>query len=167
MRRLLGSVLAASLRKQTDLPRRVVVCNEDPAVLLRLKREMNSEGESRCLYAYDASGGIREYIGMEKRKVLRLPLLFRSLIQFLLPYRYDPLEVARRMKNAVVSVGNLMRPAHLEEISRAVRDRDHNARSPVEFVVHWTLNETAQFAESLNAGVNGILTDRPRNSPNT
>jgi glycerophosphoryl diester phosphodiesterase len=157
----MGSILSASLRGQTDLPRRVVVCNEDPAVLLRLKRAMQEEGESRCLFAYDASGGLHEYIGMKKRKVLRLPLLFRSLIQALLPYRYDPLEVARRMKNAVVSVGNLMRPAHLEEISSAVRDRDHNPRSPVEFVVHWTLNETAQFAESLNAGVNGILTDKP------
>jgi glycerophosphoryl diester phosphodiesterase len=78
-----------------------------------------------------------------------------------LPYRYNPLEVARRMRNTVVSVGNLMRPAHLEEITNAVRDRDHNARSPVEIVVHWTLNDTAQFAESLNAGVNGILTDNP------
>jgi glycerophosphoryl diester phosphodiesterase len=157
----LGSVLAAALRKQKDLPERVVVCNEDPAVLLRLRRAILAEGERRCLFAYDASGGIREYIGLERRKVLRLPILFRTLLQALLPYRYNPLEVARRMNNSVVSVGNLLRPAHLEEISSAVRDRDHNARSPVEFVVHWTLNDQAQFAESLSAGVNGILTDRP------
>jgi glycerophosphoryl diester phosphodiesterase len=157
----MGSVLARALHKHNSLPEHVVVCNEDPAVLLRLKRAMHAEGEQRCQFAYDASGGIREYIGMERKKILRLPSLFRTLIQALLPYRYNPLEVARRMKNSVVSVGNLMRPAHLEEISSAVRDRDHNARSPVEVVVHWTLNETAQYAESLSAGVNGILTDRP------
>lgn len=157
----MGAILAAALRRQQHLPEHVVVCNEKPGVLLRLKRAIEAAGEQRCRFAFDASGGISEYIGMERHKVLRLPLFFRTLIQALLPYRYNPLEVARRMKNSVVSIGSLMRPAHLEEIISAVRDRDHNARSPVELVVHWTLNETAQFAESLNAGVNGILTDNP------
>jgi len=159
--RTIGSLLADALRSQRELPEHVVVCNEKPGVLVRLKQTIQAAGEQRCRFAFDAPGGIREYIGMEKRKVLRLPLLFRTLIQALLPYRYNPLEVARRMKNSVVSVGNLMRPAHLEEITSAVRDRDHNTKSSVEYVLHWTLNETAQFAESLSAGVNGILTDRP------
>jgi glycerophosphoryl diester phosphodiesterase len=158
---VMGSILAGALRKCEHLPEHVVVCNEKPSVLAGLKRVIEAAGEQRCRFAFDASGGIHEYIGMERRKIIRFPLLIRTLLQALLPYRYNPLEVARRMKNSVVSVGNLMRPAHIEEIGTAVRDRDHNARSPVEIVVHWTLNDTAQFAESLSAGVNGILTDRP------
>ena len=157
----LGPILADALLRRRELPDKVVVCNENPGVLLGLKRIICAAGENRCRFAFDASGGINEFIGMERRSVRRLPMLLRSLIHALLPDRYNPIEVARRMDNSVVSVGNLMRPAHLEEITSAVRDRDHNARSPVEIVVHWTLNETAQFAESLNAGVNGILTDNP------
>jgi glycerophosphoryl diester phosphodiesterase len=158
---VMGSILAGALRRCERLPEHVVVCNEKPSVLAGIKRVIESAGEQRCRFAFDASGGIHEYIGMERRKIIRLPLLIRTFLQALLPYRYNPLEVARRMKNSVVSVGNLMRPAHIQEISSAVRDRDHNARSPIEIVVHWTLNETAQYAESLSAGVNGILTDRP------
>lgn len=156
-----GALLAAALKKRTKLPDKVVVCNERPAVLAHLKGAIRGAGERRCLFAFDASGGIQEFIGLRRRTIRWLPRFVRRLLGFLLPFRYNPLEVARRMKNTVVSVGTLMRPAHLEEILHAVRDRDHNARSPVEFVVHWTLNESAQFAESLSAGVNGIVTDKP------
>jgi glycerophosphoryl diester phosphodiesterase len=157
----LGTALAEALRKHTNLPDTVVVCNEDPAVLQRLKRVMRREGEMRCRFAYDASGGIHEYIGIYRWKFRWYPRLLRTILRILLPFRYNPLRVARRMKNSVVSVGTLLRPAHRNEIVAAVRDRDYYTRSTVDIVVHWTLNSDAQFAESLNAGVNGIVTDKP------
>ena len=156
-----GNSLAEALSKQPRLPENIVVCNEDPAVLRRLKRVIRKAGEERCRFAFDASGGIREYLGIDRWRVRQWPGWLRALMRLLLPYRYDPLRVARLMKNSVVSIGHLMRPAHLEEIVAAVRDRDYHARSPVDYVVHWTLNEDAQYAESLDCGVNGILTDRP------
>jgi hypothetical protein len=63
------------------------------------------------------------------------------------------------MKNPVISIGSLLRPGHLDEIREAVRDRDYRPRSPVETVIHWTVNDRAKMYQSLTAGVNGIVTD--------
>ncbi len=156
-----GEILGCSLQRYPRLPPHLVVCNENPGLLRRLRSAVRSTGEARCAFAYDAGGGLQAVVGMDRRDLIRLPWWLRRFLSRILPWSYNPLEVARRMKNTVVSVGNRMRPAHLRELQAVVRDRDFNPRSPIEHVIHWTLNEEAQFSESIDAGVNGILTDRP------
>ncbi len=156
-----GEILGSVLQRYPRLPPHLVVCNEKPGLLRRLRHGVRAAGESRCAFAYDASGGLEAVVGMDRRELIRLPWWLRRILGRILPWSYDPLEVARRMKNTVVSVGNRMRPAHLRELRSVVHDRDSNPGSPVEYVIHWTLNDEGQFSESIDAGVNGILTDRP------
>ena len=76
-------------------------------------------------------------------------------------FKENPLKVARKMDNSIVSVGQLFRAGDLNEIKEAVRDRDYNQKSKLTTVIHWTLNEPSQMYHSIMAGVNGIVTDKP------
>ena len=90
-----------------------------------------------------------------------LPGFVRRFLAKVLPGVPNPLQTARVLKNRVVSVGSLARPASLDEIRQAVRDRDYRPRSSVDLVIHWTLNDREDFHNSVEAGANAILTDKP------
>jgi hypothetical protein len=156
-----GRRLGEALRRFDPLPRRLVVGYADVKVLARLRRAIQATGEDRCWYAYDAAGGFAPWIRGFARGWAFLPTVLRRLLGRILPGVPDPLKVARRLDTRVVSIGSLARPAHMAEIRRSVRARDYDPRSPVEFVVHWTLNDRDAFAESVESGVNAVLTDKP------
>ena len=134
-----GKCLAGEIKKFPDLPSRLVICNASQTILHHLKTGMQAEGEERCEYAFDAQGSFGALFGFKK----------------------DPLKVARKMGNSVISIGSLFRPGNLGEIKEAVRDRDYNGKSKLSTVIHWTLNEPSQMYNSLAAGINGIVTDKP------
>jgi len=134
-----GKVLGSSLKKFPQLPARLVVSNVSEKVLQYLKSGILTAGETRCEFAYDAQGSFGALFG----------------------FKNDPLKIARKMGNSVISVGSLFRPGNLGEIRDAVRDRDYNRKSQLSTVIHWTLNEPSQMYNSLSAGINGIVTDKP------
>ena len=134
-----GRILGRTLLKYPDLPEVLVIANASEKVLKHLKAAILETGERRCQFAYDAAGSLKASVGIKK----------------------DPLRIARRMGNTVVSIGNIFRSGNLEEIAGTIRDRDYNQKSELNMVIHWTLNDTAQMYYSLITGVNGILTDRP------
>jgi glycerophosphoryl diester phosphodiesterase len=134
-----GKFLGEEIKKYPDLPSRLVICNASEAVLASLKIGIYKSGENRCEFAFDAQGSFGAIFGFKK----------------------DPLKVARKMGNTVISVGSLFRPGNLGEITAATRDRDYNQKSNLSTVIHWTLNEPAQMYNSLSSGVNGIVTDKP------
>jgi glycerophosphoryl diester phosphodiesterase len=134
-----GKALGSTLRKFRTLPEYLVVANVSEAALDALRAGIRSVGETRCLFAYDASGSLGAMLGIKN----------------------NPLTMARTMNNEVVSVGARFRTGDLEEISEATRDRDYNGKSKIIQVVHWTINDPAHMYRSLAAGVNGIVTDRP------
>ena len=65
------------------------------------------------------------------------------------------------MDNGVISIGSLFRPGNLDEIKNATRDRDYDNESRLKSIIHWTLNDPSQMYNSIAAGVNGIVTDKP------
>ena len=75
-------------------------------------------------------------------------------------FKEDPLAVARKMGTSVVSIGARFRAGDAQEIRTAARDRDYNASSAVFLVLHWTLNTPEVMRQSLEGGINGIVTDR-------
>jgi hypothetical protein len=133
----IGRRIAAQLR-QGPLPEYLVVCNPDEEILGILRENVRAETGDRCLFAYDAAGGVKEVLGGKK----------------------NPLSVARRMGNKVVSIGHQFRPGDFDEIKEAVNDRDYEDDSPVELVIHWTLNDPTLILQSYRTGVNGVLTDK-------
>jgi len=134
----IGRRIAAQLR-QGPLPENLVICNPNEEILEIFRETIRSETGERCLFAYDAAGGVKETFGGKK----------------------NPLSVARRMGNKVVSVGHQFRPGDFDEIKEAVVDRDYENDSPVELVIHWTLNDPTLILQSFRNGVNGVLTDKP------
>ncbi|HSQ74513.1 MAG TPA: hypothetical protein VLT13_03080, partial [Bacteroidota bacterium] len=134
-----GATLGIALQRHPKLPERLVVANASKEVLKSLKKGLRQAGEERCEFAYDAAGGFGTLFGFKK----------------------NPLEVAREMKNTVVSVGTRFRSGDMEEIIEAARDRDYNRDSRLTTVLHWTINDPAPMYHSIVAGVNGIVTDRP------
>lgn len=134
-----GKALGSTLRKFSKLPEYLVIANVREPILNAMRTGIRAAGETRCRFAYDASGSVGALLGLTK----------------------DPLAVARTMGNEVVSVGARFRTGDLGEISAAARDRDYNRTSRISTVLHWTINDPAQMFHSLAAGVNGIVTDRP------
>lgn len=157
----LGRRIGEALRRFDPLPERLVVAYADTKVLRKLRRAIEKTGEERCWYAYDAAGGFAPWLRGFARGWSFLPHFLRRGLGKLLPGVPNPLKVARRLGNRVVSIGTLARPAYLDEIRQAVRDRDYRPYSTVEMVIHWTLNDREQFAHSIESGVNAVLTDKP------
>ena len=134
-----GKHLGEEIKMYPDLPARLIICNSSEEVLTNLKIGIQKSGENRCEFAFDAQGSFGAIFGFKK----------------------DPLKVARKLGNTVISIGSLFRPGNLKEISAATRDRDYNQKSNLSTIIHWTLNEPAQMYNSLSSGVNGIVTDKP------
>jgi glycerophosphoryl diester phosphodiesterase len=120
--RAYGELVGETIHRYPTLPERLVIGNASEAVLRELKAGILSTGETRCEFAYDASGGFFAMVGMGA----------------------NPLEVARTMGNSIVSVGARFRWGDLEEITEAARDRDYNPKSKLSTVIHWTINDPAQ-----------------------
>ena len=133
--RLLGSVL----RRYSHLPTYLVIAHPRPQGLATLRKGIRSAGEDRCLFAVDTGGSLGAMFG----------------------FKEDPLATARRMGTEVVSIGARFRTGDQEEIFEASRDRDDNRASPVSMVLHWTLNDPELMRQSLERGINGIISDRP------
>jgi len=133
--RLLGSVL----RRYRHLPPFLVIAHPHPQGLATLRKGIRSAGEDRCLFAVDTGGSLGALFG----------------------FKDDPLAIARKMGTEVVSIGARFRAGDHEEILEASRDRDDNDASPVSMVLHWTLNDPELMRQSLESGINGIITDRP------
>ena len=108
-------------------------------VLASLKKGIERSGEERCEFAFDAQGSFGAIFG----------------------FKSNPLHVARKMGNSVVSIGSPFRPGNLDEMTETTRDRDYNKKSKISTVIHWTLNEPSQLYSSFSSGVNGIVTDKP------
>jgi len=134
-----GRLIGETLRKFPVLPETMVIGNEKEMVLEALKQGMHEAGEHRCQYALDAAGSMGALFG----------------------FKENPLAMARKLRNEVVSVGSLARPGNLDEIVEATRDRDYNTASRLVTVLHWTLNDPDRMRESVRGGVNGIVTDKP------
>ncbi len=134
-----GKRLAREIKKFPDLPARLIISNGSEEVLKHLKKGFRESGENRCEFAFDAQGSFGAIFGFKK----------------------DPLKVARKMNNSVISIGSLFRPGNLGEMTEATRDRDYNAKSKLSTIIHWTINEPSQMYNSFTAGVNGIVTDKP------
>ncbi|MDJ0974609.1 MAG: glycerophosphodiester phosphodiesterase family protein [Planctomycetota bacterium] len=156
-----GRRLGEALRRYPTLPERLVVGYADTKVLRKLKQGIAASGEARPWFAYDAAGGLAPWLIGAARGWWWLPGFLRRFLGWMLGGVANPLRTARRMRNRVVSIGKLARPAHLDEIRQGVRDRDYRPKSTVELVVHWTLNDREDFAHSIESGVNAVLTDKP------
>jgi glycerophosphoryl diester phosphodiesterase len=134
-----GKRLGQEIKKYPTLPARLIICNTSEEVLTSLKTGILNAGEKRCEFAFDAQGSFGAIFGFKK----------------------NPLKVARKLGNSVISIGSLFRPGNLGEITEVTRDRDYNHKSNLSTVIHWTLNEPSQMYHSISAGVNGIVTDKP------
>jgi glycerophosphoryl diester phosphodiesterase len=134
-----GRRLGTEIKKFHNLPDRLIICNESEEVLTCLKKGIERSGEIRCEFAFDAQGSFGALFGFKK----------------------NPLKVARKMGNSVVSIGSLFRPGNLDEIIETTRDRDYNQKSRLSTIIHWTLNEPSQMYHSVSSGVNGVVTDKP------
>ena len=134
-----GKALGSTLKRFRTLPEYLVIANVSEPVLEALRNGIRSVGETRCRFAFDASGSFGAMLGFKK----------------------NPLSVARTLNNEVVSIGARFRTGDLEDISEATRDRDYNGKSNIISVLHWTINDPAQMFHSLASGVNGIVTDKP------
>jgi glycerophosphoryl diester phosphodiesterase len=135
----LGKRLGREIKNFEVLPEKLIICNSSQEVLKYLKKGIQEAGEIRCEYAFDAQGSFGAIFG----------------------FKENPLKVARKMGNSVISIGSLFRPGNLGEITEATRDRDYNNKSNIASVIHWTLNEPSQMYNSISSGVNGIVTDKP------
>lgn len=156
-----GKRLGETLKGYPALTERLIVGYADTKVLRQIKKGLRESGEDRCWFAYDAAGGLAPWLSGTARGWWWLPGFIRRFLGWVFGGVANPLRTARRMDNKVVSIGKLARPAHLDEIRQAVRDRDYRPKSAIDFVVHWTLNDRADFAHSFESGVNAILTDKP------
>jgi glycerophosphoryl diester phosphodiesterase len=136
---LYGRLLGMTLKKFARLPEYLVIANEDDEVLRILRENILAAGEPRCSFAYDAAGSATAMFGLAR----------------------NPLTMARKLGTTVISVGTRFRAGDLEEILEAIRDRDYRQESPLELVLHWTINDAAGMYRSYMSGVNGIVTDRP------
>jgi glycerophosphoryl diester phosphodiesterase len=134
-----GERLGKAIKLYSNLPERLVICNASEKVLIHFKKGISKSGENRCEFAFDAQGSFGAIFG----------------------FKNNPLRVARKMGNTVISIGSLFRPGNLGEMTEATRDRDYNSRSKLSTVIHWTLNEPSQIYNSFSSGVNGIVTDKP------
>jgi len=134
-----GERLGKAIKLYSDLPERLVICNASEKVLIQLKKGIMKSREIRCEFAFDAQGSFGAIFG----------------------FKNNPLRVARKMGNTVISIGSLFRPGNLGEMTEATRDRDYNNKSKLSTVIHWTLNEPSQMYNSFSSGVNGIVTDKP------
>jgi glycerophosphoryl diester phosphodiesterase len=134
-----GKRLGEEIKKFSDLPGRLVICNASEEVLTSLKKGINKSGEKRCEFAFDAQGSFGAIFG----------------------FKSNPLRIARKMGNSVISIGSLFRPGNLDEMIETTRDRDYNNKSKISTIIHWTLNEPSQMYNSFSSGVNGIVTDKP------
>lgn len=133
--RLLGSILTTFRR----LPPYLVIAHSCRAGLVALSEGIQSSGERRCLFAFDAAGSLGALFG----------------------FKEDPLAIAQEMGNRVVSIGARFRAGDRDEVLAAARDRDYDPSSPVSIVLHWTLNDPGAMRRSLESGINGVVTDRP------
>jgi len=163
-----GFAIGSILKHYATLPRKLIICNARPKVLGLLKLGIEKAGETRCEFAYDAEGSAAACLGALERKCRQWPELLQLIIKVFLAFLkfiagriYTPLRIARRMENKAVAIGTFLRPGNFEEIEQAIHDRDCNPTSPVETVIHWTLNDQEHMCRSLSAGVNGIITDKP------
>ena len=163
-----GFAIGSILKHYASLPKKLIICNARPKALGLLKLGIEKAGETRCEFAYDAEGSAAAFLGALERKCRQWPELLKPIIKAFLAFlkfiagrSYNPLRIARRMKNTVVAIGTFLRPGNFEEIEQAIHDRDCNPSSPVETVIHWTLNDPVHMCRSLSAGVNGIVTDKP------
>jgi glycerophosphoryl diester phosphodiesterase len=134
-----GKRIGDEIKKYPILPARLIICNASEEVLIGLKTGIDKSGENRCEFAFDAQGSFGAIFG----------------------FKNNPLHVARKMGNTVISIGSLFRPGNLGEMIEATRDRDYNKKSKISTVIHWTLNEPSQIYNSISSGVNGIVTDKP------
>jgi len=139
--RAYGQLLGETIHGYPTLPERLVVGNASEAVLRELQAGILSAGETRCEFAYDASGSFRAMLGPG----LRTPSRSRA-----------------PMGNSVILGRG--RGFDGETSRRSPRPRETGTttrRASFPTVIHWTLNDPAQMFHSLSAGVNGIVTDRP------
>ncbi len=156
-----GTLMGEALKRYPKLPARLVVCNPDKKILGLLKESIFLTGETRCEFAFDASGGLGALLSIEDSKLRNIPAPFRWIVDLFTTSKENSLKIAQEMRNSVVSVGTLARPGGADEITEAVLDRDYNIESSITTVIHWTLNDPAQMLKSINYGVNAILTDKP------
>ena len=174
-----GTRIGNILSKYPELPEVLVIGYTDPKGLEPLKRGIEQSGEKRCQFAYDAPGSLAALVEALPHNFMKLLLesilgksistifagflgkILRKILSWVAGRNYNPLKVATKMSLSVVSIGCLGRPGNLEEVKEAVQDRDHNPESPLRTVVHYTLNDPAQIAQSLGLGVNAIVTDKP------
>ena len=159
---LLGRNIGLILKKYPQLPEHLVVCSPKINLLKQLRKSILEAGEMRCKFAYDAAGGVGAVIADKASGFFSgFSNPIKWLANLFTPKIDNPLKVALEMGNKVVSIGSLFRPSSEKEIRDSTYERDYNSSNNVEIVLHWTLNEPKQLIESLNYGVNGIVTDRP------
>lgn len=156
-----GTLLGEAIKRRPKLPPRLILCNPSKKILGYLKESIFLTGETRCEFAFDASGGLGALLGIEDSTLKKIPQPFRWIVDLFTSKEENSLKIAREMGNSVVSVGTFARPGGVDEIAEAVLDRDYNTESSVTTVIHWTLNDPAQMLKSINFGVNAILTDKP------
>lgn len=158
----LGNAIGFILQKYPKLPEYLVISSPKTNLLEKLRKAILETGEVRCRFAYDAAGGLDAVLADVSESLLdKISQPFRWFAGLFTPKILNPIKIARKLGNKVVSIGSLLRPSSEKEIREAAYDRDFNNESPVEIILHWTLNEPRQFIDSLKLGVNGILTDRP------
>jgi len=174
-----GSLIGNILRQFSSLPEELIIGYTHPKGLKYLMLGIKKKREMRCEFAFDAAGSLsalvesfpKGFLNLFLEDILWKPMgtilgifldrILRGVLSWLAGRNYNPLRVARRIKTTVVSIGCLGRPRNLEEIKEAVYDRDYNINSSLKIIIHYTLNDHEQMNESLNMGVNGIITDKP------
>jgi glycerophosphoryl diester phosphodiesterase len=174
-----GSRIGDLLSKFNPLPENLVIGYTNPRGLAHLKQGIEKTKEKRCVFAYDAPGSLASLVDSLPQNFMKLLLesilgksmstvlgsflgkILRKVLSWIAGRNLDPLKVALRMNLSVIAIGCLGRPQNLEEIKEAVYDREHNPASPLRTIVHYTLNDPAQIAQSLALGVNAIVTDKP------
>ena len=174
-----GSLIGNILKQRLSLPEELVIGYTHPKGLKYLMHGIKKTGETRCKFAYDTPGSLaaliasfpkgflthflRDLLGKLMGNILGgfLDKILRKVLLKLAGRNYNPLRVTKAMKNRVVSIGCLGRPKNLEEVKEVIHDRDDNINSSIETIIHYTLNDPEQMVQSLNMGVNGIITDSP------
>ena len=174
-----GSLIGNMMKQFSSIPEELVIGYTHPKGLKYLMHGIKKTGETRCKFAYDTPGGLAALIASFPKGFLMpflgdlfgklignilggfLDKILRKALLKLAGKNYNPLEVTKAMRNMVVSIGCLGRPKHLEEIKQVIHDRDDNINSSIETIIHYTLNDPEQMVQSLNMGVNGIITDSP------
>jgi glycerophosphoryl diester phosphodiesterase len=174
-----GSLIGDILRRFSSLPGELVIGYTHPKGLKYLTHGIEKTGETRCKFAYDAPGSLAALVESFPKDFLIhflgdllgelmgnifggfLGRILRKVLLQLAGKNFNPLKVTKALKNAAVSIGCLGRPKNLEEIKEVIHDRDTNINSLIKTIIHYTLNDPEQMVQSLNMGVNGIITDKP------